>query len=353
MNPLNIEPGDKSFARRARDRQASLTKPPGSLGRLEDLAVRLAAIQRTDHPTTRGRAIVIFAGDHGVTEEGVSPYPSEVTGQMLKNFVSGGAAINAIAGVADADVIVVDVGTLEPGTPADDVDDDGAFHARSVRRGTRNMVNVPAMTKAELDEALEVGRSEAKLLDNTALVGLGEMGIGNTTAASAMTAALTGLPVARVTGAGTGLDAAGVRHKSEVIERALARALENDATTEPLRVLQSVGGLEIAALVGFCLQAAEQRMAIVVDGFITTAAFAVAWRLCPEIIDYAFFAHRSAEPGHAALLEMMDVEPMLDLSLRLGEGTGAALAIPILDAAVAAHNEMATFESAGVSDKTP
>ncbi len=211
------------------------------------------------------------------------------------------------------------------------------------------MVNEPAMTKAELDEALEVGRSEAKLLENTALVGLGEMGIGNTTAASAMTAALTGLPVARVTGAGTGLDPAQVRHKIEVIERALAR----HATSEPLRVLQSVGGLEIAALVGFCLQAAAQRMAIVVDGFITTAAFAVAWRLCPEIIDYAFFAHRSAEPGHAALLEMMDVEPMFDLSLRLGEGTGAALAIPILDAAVAAHNEMATFESAGVSDKTP
>ncbi len=348
LKPFKIEPGDKRFARRARDRQANLTKPPGSLGRLEDLAVRLAAIQRKDHPTTRGRAIVIFAGDHGVTEDGVSPYPSEVTGQMLENFVSGGAAINALAGVADADVIVVDVGTLQPGTLADD----GAFHARSVRRGTRNMVNEPAMTEAELDEALGVGRSEAKLLENTALVGLGEMGIGNTTAASAMTAALTGLPVARVTGAGTGLDSAGVRHKSEVIERALARALEIDDLSEPLRVLQNVGGLEIAALVGFCLQAAEQRLAIVVDGFITTAAFAVAWRLCPEIIDYAFFAHRSAEPGHAALLEMMDVEPMLDLSLRLGEGTGAALAIPILDAAVVAHNEMATFESAGVSDKT-
>ena len=350
---VNIEPGDQSFAKRARDRQASLTKPPGSLGRLEELAVRLAAIQRTDDPTTHGRAIVIFAGDHGVAGEGVSRYPSEVTGQMLANFASGGAAINAIAGVAGADVIVVDVGTLEPGTARDDVDDDVAFHARSVRRGTRNMVHEPAMTKAELDAALEVGRLEAKLLENTSLVGLGEMGIGNTTAASAMTAALTGLPVARVTGAGTGLDAAGVRHKIEVIERSLERALEIDATTEPLRILRSVGGLEIAALVGFCLQAAAQRMAIVVDGFITTAAFAVAWRLCPEIIDYAFFAHRSAEPGHAALLEMMDVEPMLDLSLRLGEGTGAALAIPILDAAVAAHNKMATFESAGVSDKTP
>jgi nicotinate-nucleotide--dimethylbenzimidazole phosphoribosyltransferase len=241
-------------------------------------------------------------------------------------------------------VIVVDVGTLEPGVSgADEVD----FHARSVRRGTRNLVRESAMTKGELDEALEVGKSEAKLLDNTVLVGLGEMGIGNTTAASAMTAALTGLSVARVTGRGTGLDAAEVGHKVEVIERALAL----HDTSEPLRTLQNVGGLEIAALMGFCLQAAAQRMAIVVDGFITTAAFAVAWCLHPELLDYAFFAHRSAEPGHAALLEMMGVEPLLDLSLRLGEGTGAALAIPILDAAVAAHNEMATFASAGVSDK--
>jgi len=346
VTPLNIEPVDGSFAERARARQASLTKPPGSLGRLEELAVRLAAIQRTDHPMTRGRAIVIFAGDHGVTEDGVSPYPSEVTGQMLKNFASGGAAINAIAGVADADVIVVDVGTLEAGVTGDDAVD---FRARSVRRGTRNMVREPAMTTTELDAALEVGMGEAKLLDNTALVGLGEMGIGNTTAASAMTAALTGFPVARVTGQGTGLDAAELGHKIDVIERALAL----HDTSEPRRILQTVGGLEIAALVGFCLQAAAQRTAIVVDGFITTVAFAVAWRLCPEILDYAFFAHRSAEPGHAALLEMMNVEPLLDLSLRLGEGTGAALAIPILDAAVAAHNEMATFESAGVSDKTP
>ena len=344
---VTIEPVDTSFAERARDRQASLTKPPGSLGRLEELAVRLAAIQRTDHPTTRDRAIVIFAGDHGVTAEGVSPYPSTVTGQMLKNFASGGAAINAIAGVADVDVIVVDVGTLESASFGDDHVVD--FRARSVRRGTRNMVREPAMTRAELDEALEVGMDEAKLLDKTACVGLGEMGIGNTTVASAVTAVLTGLPVARVTGPGTGLDSAAVGHKIEVIERALAL----HDTSEPLRALQNVGGLEIAALVGFCLQAGAQRMAIVVDGFITTAAFAVAWRLHPDILDYAFFAHRSAEPGHAALLEMMNVEPMLDLSLRLGEGTGAALAIPILDAAVAAHNEMATFASAGVADKTP
>lgn len=342
---VNIEPADSSFAERAHDRQARLTKPPGSLGHLEEIAARLCAIQRTETPTTRGRAIVVFAGDHGVTAEGVSPYPSEVTRQMLSNFTSGGAAINALAGVADADVIVVDAGTNEPNA-ADD--DDAGLHARSVRGGTRNFAREPAMTEDELTAALEVGAEEAKLLEGTVLVGLGEMGIGNTTSSSALTAALTGLPVARVTGPGTGLDPAGVRRKIDIIERALDR----HDTSEPLRLLQNVGGLEIAALVGFCLHAAERRMAIVVDGFITTAAFALAWRLHPEIADYAFFAHRSAEPGHTALLEMMGVEPIFDLSLRLGEGTGAALAIPILDAAVAAHNEMATFESAGVSDKT-
>ena len=344
MMPMTIEPVEPSFANRARDRQAKLTKPPGSLGLLEEIAARLCAIQRTDSPKTRGRAIVVFAGDHGVTAEGVSPYPSDVTGQMLANFTSGGAAINALAGVADADVIVVDVGTL--GSHA--TDDDVAFHARSVRRGTRNMLHEPAMTEDELDAALDVGAGEAQRLKNIVVVGLGEMGIGNTTASSALTAALTGLPVAGVTGPGTGLDPAGVRRKIDVIERALDRC----DTSEPLPLLQNVGGLEIAALVGFCLEAAKRRMAIVVDGFITTAAFALAWRLCPEIVDYAFFAHRSAEPGHAALLEMMKVEPVLDLSLRLGEGTGASLAIPILDAAAAAHNEMATFESAGVSGKT-
>jgi nicotinate-nucleotide--dimethylbenzimidazole phosphoribosyltransferase len=205
------------------------------------------------------------------------------------------------------------------------------------------------MTRSEVEAAMHAGAEEASLLEATALVGLGEMGIGNTTSASAITAALTGLPVARVTGPGTGLDAAGMLNKIDVIERALA--LHDHS--EPLAILRHLGGLEIAALVGFCLEAARRRMALIVDGFITTAAFALAWRLEPRVRDYAFFAHRSSEPGHSALLEMLEVEPILDLSLRLGEGTGAALAIPILDAAVATHNEMATFASAGVSDKSP
>jgi len=315
------------YEARARTRQAVLTKPPGSLGRLEELAVQLASIQQTDSPRTRGRSIVIFAADHGVTEEGVSPYPSEVTQQMLMNFAAGGAAINALAKNAEIDLRVVDVGTSP--------------------NGTRNFLREPAMSEAKVNDAVQKGVDAVKALRGNVLLGLGEMGIGNTTSASAITSALTGLSPDRVTGAGTGLDEAGVGRKVEVIER----ALEMHDVSEPLAVLRNVGGLEIAALVGACLEAARMRLAIVVDGFITTAAFAIAWRLKPEIRHFAIFAHRSTEPGHLALLEMMDAAPLLDLGLRLGEGTGAALAMSLLDAAVATHNEMATFESAGVSDR--
>ena len=281
MGESVVAPPDEDFAERARARQGQLTKPPGSLGRLEEIAVRLAAIQRTDAPKIRPRAIVLFAGDHGVTEEGVSPYPSEVTGQMIANFNAGGAAINALSRVADADLSVVDVGTLS--SPA-------------VRRGTRNFVREPAMTEEEMDAAIQVGRSEVRRLVGVRILGLGEMGIGNTTAASAMTVALTGLPVAAVTGRGTGVDGPGLCRKVDVIERALA--LHSPKT--PRAILASVGGLEIAALVGVCLKAARSGVSILVDGFITTAAFAVAWKIEPAIKDYAFFSHVSVEPGHKA-----------------------------------------------------
>ncbi len=329
MSP--IEPPDDEFAERARARQRELTKPPGSLGKLESIAVRLAAIQRRDRPTSFGRRVVVFAASHGVTAEGVSPYPAEVTAQMVRNFAAGGAAINALAGAAQAEVVVVDAG---------------------VDRGTRNLAREGAMTEGEMYEALERGRKEARRAraDGVALLGLGEMGIGNTTAASAMTAALTGLPPSRVTGPGTGLDDAGWRRKCAVVEKALA--LHGLSPREPLRILQAVGGLEIAALAGLSLEAASQRLAVVVDGFIASAAFAVAAALEPAVKDYAFFSHLSTEPGHRALLTLLRVEPLLDLGLRLGEGTGAALAIPLLGAAVAAHNEMATFADAGVSDTT-
>ena len=325
-----IEPPDGEYAARAVARQRELTKPLGSLGKLESIAVRLAAIQRRDRPASFGRRVVVFAANHGVTAEGVSPYPAEVTAQMVSNFGAGGAAINALARAAQADVAVVDVG---------------------VSPGTRNFSREPAMTEGEMKGAFERGRAEASRArtDGVVLLGLGEMGIGNTTAASAITAALTGLPPARVTGAGTGLDEAGRRHKCEVIERALG--LHELSPGEPLEVLRSVGGLEIAALAGLSLEAASQRLAIVVDGFIASAAFAVAWKLDPGVKDYAFFSHLSTEPGHRALLDFLGVEPLLDLGLRLGEGTGAALAMPLLGAAAAAHNDMATFAEAGVSDK--
>jgi len=326
-----IEPPDARFAERARARQRELTKPPGSLGKLETIASRLASIQRQDRPTSFGRRVVVFTANHGVVAEGVSPYPAEVTAQMVANFAAGGAAINAIARAAQADVVVVDVG---------------------VSPGTRNFAREPAMTEDEMKGALERGRAEARRAraEGMALVGLGEMRIGNTTAASAVTAALTGLPPSRVTGPGTGLDEAGRRRKVEVIERALA--LHQLPPREPLEVLRSVGGLEIAALAGLSLEAAAQRLAIVVDGFIASAAFAVAFELEPLVKDYAFFSHLSTEPGHRALLDFLGVDPLLDLGLRLGEGTGAALAMPVLGAAVAAHNEMATFAEAGVSGKT-
>jgi nicotinate-nucleotide--dimethylbenzimidazole phosphoribosyltransferase len=274
--------------------------------------------------------VVVFAASHGVVAEGVSPYPPEVTAQMVSNFGRGGAAINALARAAGAEVVAVDVG---------------------VERGTRNFAREPAMTEEEMCAAFERGGEEARRAseEGVALLGLGEMGIGNTTAASAMTAALTGLPPARVTGPGTGLDEAGLRLKIEVIERALA--LHRPTREDPLEVLRSVGGLEIAALAGLSLEAASLRMAIVVDGFIASAAFAVASMLEPRVKTYAFFSHLSTEPGHRALLDFLGVDPLLDLRLRLGEGTGAALAMPILGAAAAAHNEMATFADAGVSGK--
>jgi nicotinate-nucleotide--dimethylbenzimidazole phosphoribosyltransferase len=325
-----IEPPDESFAELARRRQRELTKPPGSLGKLEAIAVRLAAIQRRSDPISFGRRIVVFAADHGVTEEGVSPYPSEVTAQMLRNFAAGGAAINAVARSIGAEVRVVDVG---------------------VGRGTRNLAREPAMTSEEVEDALERGRAEARKArdEGIVLLGLGEMGIGNSTSAAALTAALTGLPAECVTGPGTGLDDSGRRRKREVVERALEHHRLSPA--DPLGALRAVGGLELAALAGLSLEAASLRLAIVVDGFIATAAFAVAAKLAPGLLQYAFFSHVSREPGHRVLLDSLGVEPILDLGLCLGEGTGAALALPILGAAVAAHNEMATFESAGVSDR--
>jgi nicotinate-nucleotide--dimethylbenzimidazole phosphoribosyltransferase len=332
---------------RARQRQRSLTKPPGSLGRLEEVAERMCAIQERIHPDVSRRRIVVFAADHGVTVEGVSAYPSEVTAQMVVNFVRGGAAVNALAGVANADVWVVDVGVARPISVGSER---VRLVPRRVREGTRNMAEGPAMSEPEMLAAIAAGIEQADQAaeDGVAMIGLGEMGIGNTTAASAVTAALTGLPPSRVTGRGTGVNDANLARKVGVVERALAQNAPRP--NAPFDVLQKVGGLEIAGLCGLCLGGARRGLALISDGFIATAGAALAVGLSGAVADYLFAAHLSPEPGHAVLLERIGQRPLLDLEMRLGEGTGAALAMNVIGAAVAAFTEMATFESAAVTD---
>ncbi|PYR35204.1 MAG: nicotinate-nucleotide--dimethylbenzimidazole phosphoribosyltransferase [Acidobacteria bacterium] len=342
----HIQPIDPEWICRAELRQASLTKPPGSLGRLEEVANRVVAIQRSLTPTVEHACIVIFAADHGVTAEGVAPYPSAVTGQMVANLLAGGAGVNALARVARADVHVVDIGV------ASDLGAASGVHQRRVAPGTKNMAREPAMTRQQAETALAIGLEMGRdvIAAGTDMIGLGEMGIGNSTAASAVTAALTGLPVSSVTGRGTGADDAMLAHKVRVIEQALQQHQPDPA--DAFDVLSKVGGFELAGLAGVVLAAAAGRRVVVTDGFIATAAAALAVRLCPAANEYLFAAHRSPEPGHAALLAMTEQEPLLDLRMRLGEGTGAALAFVVIRAAVAAFTEMATFASAGVSNRS-
>ena len=346
-----IVPVQQSWIVKAIERQSRLTKPPLSLGRLEDLACRMAAIQQTLKPTVERKRIAVFAGDHGVTEEGVSPYPSEVTAQMVANFLAGGAAINALAKTAGADLVIVDAGVRSPIPQVEFSERPIQFVQRPVRKGSRNFTREPALTREEVLAAIKLGHEVA--LDAKAagvrLIGMGEMGIGNTTAAAAITAALTGLAAADVTGRGTGASDDILATKRSVVDRALH--LHAPYAENAMEILQCLGGLEIAGLVGFCFGAAAERIAIVCDGFIATASAALAVRMAPAVADYLFAAHLSVEPGHAALLEMLRQKPLLNLNMRLGEGTGAALAMTLIDAAVRAFTEMATFESAGVSDR--
>ncbi len=349
-----IAPIDHDWIARAEARQLQLTKPPGSLGRLEEIACRLCAIQETLQPREARRRIVVFAADHGVAAEGVSAYPQEVTAQMVANFCAGGAAINALARVAGADLLVIDIGVR--GNTQNEIVSAGEgavnFRSQRVRAGTRNIAREAAMTETEMLAALKAGIESASeaARAGVSLIGLGDMGIGNTTAASAVTAALTGMLPAQVTGRGTGADDATFARKIKMVEQALA--LNQPQADDALDVLRKVGGLEIAALCGLCLGSAAARIAIITDGFIATSGAALAVRLCPPVADYIFAAHLSPEPGHAALLGLIGKRPILDLNMRLGEGTGAALAMNIIGAAVAAFTEMATFDSAGVSDKS-
>ena len=330
---------------RAWARLDSLTKPPRSLGLLEEIAQRLAVLQQTERPSVDRKAIVLMAGDHGVTAQGISSYPSEVTGQMVANFASGGAAINQLARHAGASVVVVDVGVAGP-LPVTD----GVVQAR-VADGTHDMTEGPAMSRDEALAAVRVGIEQVARLaeDGLDLVGTGDMGIGNTTASAALTSVLAGVDPAVVVGPGTGLDAEGVRHKADVVRRAIE--LNSPDPNDALDTLAKVGGLEIAGLAGVVIGAASLGIPVVSDGYISGAATLVALRIAPAVRPWVFASHRSAEPGHRVVLEALGVRPVLELDMRLGEGTGAALAMELMDAACAVMSGMATFEQAGVSDR--
>ena len=337
-----VHPVDGRLAVQARARLDGLTKPRGSLGRLEELAARVVVITGELMPRIEAPVIFTLAGDHGVATEGVSAYPQAVTAQMVENFARGGAGVNVLARHVGARVVVADLGVAAP--PADHP----AIVRRRVADGTRSITEGPAMTRDEAVLAITAG---AALVEDAApdCVGTGEMGIGNSTVASALTAALTGADPAMVTGRGTGVtDDVWVR-KVEAVRRALAvnRLDSGDA----LGVLAALGGLEIAGLVGVILAGAARRVPIVLDGFIATTAALVAARLAPATRDYLIAAHRSAEPGHQRLLEALGLTPYLELGMRLGEGTGAALGIGLVRAALACYREMATFEDAGVSER--
>jgi nicotinate-nucleotide--dimethylbenzimidazole phosphoribosyltransferase len=344
-----IPPLDLAWLRRAAEHQARLTMPAGALGRLLDLGRQLCAVQETLRPHGEPAAVLVLAADHGIAAEGVSAYPQEVTGQMVANFLRGGAAINVLARRQGARVIVADLGVKNP-LPSAAVREGCTYVAElAVARGTANFLQGPAMTAVQVRQALDAGR---RLVPNgVRVLALGEMGIANTASASALAAALTGLPAADVTGRGTGLDDAGWRHKVDVISRALDRHFgQRRGPVEPLAALEAVGGFEIAGLAAAALAAAARRVLVVLDGFISSVAGLVAARIDPAVRPYFVAAHRSVEAGHRAVLEALDLVPLFDLGMRLGEGTGAALALNLVQCAADVMRDMATFESAGVSE---
>lgn len=339
-----IRPVDESMHVVAQSRLDNLTKPRGSLGRLEEFARTLVGIYREEMPEVPRKAVFTFAADHGVAEEGVSAFPQEVTQQMVLNFIRGGAGINVLARHAGADVVVVDIGVKADFEPME------GLELRKVVYGSKNMTKGPAMTKDEAIRCIEVGISLAEeyALKGYRMFATGEMGIGNTTPSSAICAVITGMPVEKVTGRGTGIDDSGLQRKIEVIKRAIE--VNRPDPEDPVDVLSKVGGPEIGGIAGLCLGAAAMGLPVVVDGFISTAGALIAYKLAPSARDYMFFAHLSQEIGHRVMIDYMKGRPILDLDLRLGEGTGAALAMTLIDAGLKIYREMATFKDAGVSD---
>ena len=335
---------DHDATARARTRQDQLTKPRGSLGRLEQLAIQLAGLQGTERPAADPVNITVFAADHGVCAEGVSAYPQEVTAQMIANFAAGGAAISVLAKQLDATLDVVNLGTVAP------TEDMPGVRNEPIGPGTANLAVEPAMSLAQLGLALEAGDRAAERAASSScrlFIG-GEMGIGNTTSATAIACVLLHQPPTELTGPGTGLDAQGIQHKQAVIKQALTR---HGSTTGPADVLASLGGFEIAALVGAILGCAARGIPVLIDGFIVSVAALVAIRQQPALRPWLLFAHQSAEPGHQSILAALDAQPLLHLGMRLGEGSGAAVAVPLLRSACALHNTMASFVDAGVTDR--
>jgi nicotinate-nucleotide--dimethylbenzimidazole phosphoribosyltransferase len=341
-----IKEPDQEIREAARRRQDSLTKPRGSLGRLEELSVRMAGVLRSEEPRLDRRVIFTMAADHGVTEEGVSAYPSEVTTQMVLNFAAGGAAINVLAAAVGAEVRIVDMGVASDIVWPDCVID------RRIAKGTRNMAKGPAMSSEEAMKALVTGAELAAeaVADGAKAIAVGDMGIGNTTSASAITAAITGTDIGTVTGRGTGIADAALDLKVATIGRALK--VNSPVRSDGVDVLSKVGGLEIGGMAGAILGAASCGVPAFLDGFVSGSAALIAHALAPVASEYMVASHLSVEPGHRIVLAHLGLEPLLDLDMRLGEGTGAALAFPIADAACKILNEMATFEGAGVSRST-
>jgi nicotinate-nucleotide--dimethylbenzimidazole phosphoribosyltransferase len=340
-----IKPVDKEAMAEARKRQDDLTKPQGSLGQLESLSIQIAGIKRNPRPRITHKVIFTLAGDHGVTKEGVSAYPSEVTPQMVYNFLRGGAAINVLARYIGARVVIADLGVASILERHPDLSD------RKVGLGTQNMAKGPAMSKEEAIRSIEAGMElvEAELSKGVDILGTGDMGIGNTTASSAITAALTGADVAAVTGRGTGLDDKGWEKKVKVIQQALER--NQPDPKDAIDVLSKVGGFEIGGIAGVILAGARYRIPVVLDGFISGAAALIATSLSPHTKPYLIASHQSVEEGHRIILDHLGLKPLLNLGLRLGEGTGAALGIFLVEASLKILGEMATFSEAGVSEK--
>jgi nicotinate-nucleotide--dimethylbenzimidazole phosphoribosyltransferase len=353
MNLLNetikaITPQNATMRAKAKTRLDQLTMPHWALGRLMDMALDLAGQTGTITPDLTKKAIVVMAGDHGVVAEGVSKYPQDVTWQMVANFVNCGAGINALASQAGADVIVVDMGVI---SGLDEMARSGAILSMPVAKGTGNIAKGPAMSREQAVQAIESGITIAQQLileKGYAVLGVGEMGIGNTTPSSAMIAALTGKPVASVTGTGTGLNNDELLHKIAVIEQALKVNAANPA--DALDVLAKLGGFEIGGIAGVILGAAALRKTVIIDGLITTAGAMIAAALCPTSVEFIFAAHKSVEQGHIVALAQLGKAPLLDLDFRLGEGTGAAVAMNLIDAAVAVLTQVKTFEEAMVSE---